>query len=118
MTTALAAVLVAAAAGCGPGTHPTVVQGGNARRGHDLIVHYGCGACHEIAGVSGADGHVGPSLRQLPQLQTITGVLPNTTQNLIRWLLDPPRFVPNGDMPNLGLKPDEARDIAAYLYSQ
>lgn len=109
---------VAVAAGCGPGTHATVVAGGNANAGHALIVRIGCGACHRIAGVSGADGEVGPSLKQLPHLQSISGVLPNTTQNLIRWLLDPPRFVPKGDMPNLGITPAQARDIAAYLYSQ
>jgi cytochrome c2 len=118
VATALALLVSAAAAGCGPGTHPTVVEGGNAQRGRDLIVHYGCGACHVIAGVDGADGHVGPSLQQIPHLQTIAGVLPNTTPNLIRWLLDPPRFVPKGDMPDLGVTPAEAKDIAAYLYSQ
>ena len=75
-------------------------------------------ASDEIAGVEGADGHVGPSLKQIPQLQTIAGVLPNTTPNMVRWLLDPPRYVPTGDMPDLGVTRSEAKDIAAYLYTQ
>jgi cytochrome c len=118
VTGALAAALAVAAAGCGRGTHDQLVQGGSPHRGAQLIVHYGCGACHVISGIQGANGRVGPELTQVRKRQTIAGVLPNTTSNMIRWLLDPPRFVPKGDMPQLGIKRGEARDIAAYLYTQ
>lgn len=114
----LAAGALAALAGCGRGTTPQEVQGGDPARGHDLIVHYGCGACHRISGVSGANGQVGPSLEQLPQIQTIAGVLPNTPRNLVRWIMDAPRYVPSGDMPNLGVTRAQATDIAAYLETQ
>lgn len=110
--TGIAAVAVA---GCGSGTAPQIAAGADPSRGHGLIEHYGCGACHEIGGVSGANGRVGPSLKQIPNLQSIVGVLPNTPRNLERFVMDPPRYVPKGDMPDLGVTRAEARDIAAYL---
>ena len=109
------AIGVAALAGCGGGG-PRVP--GNAGRGHDLIVHYGCGACHKIAGVEGADGHVGPSLHGLRGRDTIAGKLSNTPTNAVRWIVNPQRYVPGNDMPVLGVSRAEARDIVAYLYSQ
>lgn len=108
-----AAVLLVA--GCGSGTKLQGAPGSDPARGHDLIARYGCGGCHEIGGVSGANGQVGPSLKQIPGLQTIAGVLPNTPQNLARFIRSAPRFVPQGTMPDLGVTAGEARDIAAYL---
>ena len=45
----------------------------------------------------------------------IGGVLENTPQNMVRWLLAPQRFVPDGAMPDLGVPDGDARDMAAYL---
>lgn len=105
-------------AGCGGGQHQ-LVPGASASAGHDLIVHYGCGACHVIGGVDMANGHVGPSLRNLKQsIPFIVGKLPNTPDNLARWIENPQAILPNGIMPNLGVTPQQARDIAAYLYTQ
>ena len=47
----------------------------------------------------------------------IGGVLPNTPDNMVRWIRAPHRFVPDGAMPDLGVTDRDALDIAAYLES-
>jgi cytochrome c2 len=112
----LAVALVAVAAGCGRGTsHPTVT-GGNASRGKQLIEYYGCGSCHVIGGIATANGTVGPSLVGLPNGQSIAGKLPNTPAALERWIQHPQEIVPGTIMPDLGVNPAQAKDIASYLY--
>lgn len=107
----------AGAAGCGAAGGRAVV-GGNAARGKTLIEFQGCGSCHQIGGIPNADGRVGPSLRGLAGALTLAGKLPNTPANLVRWLQHPQQIVPGTLMPDLGLQPRGARDIAAYLYRQ
>ncbi|HET6805114.1 MAG TPA: c-type cytochrome [Frateuria sp.] len=94
---------------------PTLGLQGNPARGQRLIRQYNCGSCHTIPGVYGAHGEVAPPLYWFSRRSFIAGELPNTPANLQRWLLDPPAVEPGTAMPRLGLKPDEARDIAAYL---
>jgi cytochrome c1 len=65
----------------------------------------------------GADRHVGPSLTGMANRQYIAGVLPNTPVNMLRWLRDPTRIDPLTAMPNLGITNQDARDIAAFLYT-
>jgi cytochrome c len=111
----LCAVTVTA---CGGG-QTQQVPGASAGAGHNLIAHYGCGACHEIGGVDSAKGHVGPPLKNFKKsIPFIVGKLPNTPDNLARWIENPQAILPNGIMPNLGVTPGQARDIAAYLYTQ
>ncbi len=86
--------------------------------GRDLIASYGCGSCHTIPGVPGADSMAAPPLDHFYQRSYIAGRLPNTEDNLVQWLQDPPRLEPGTAMPNLGVSKDEARNIAAYLYHQ
>ncbi len=92
------------------------VSGGDARRGEHAIYDRGCGACHDIPGVRGARGTVAQSLLGFSQRTFIAGELPNTPDNLVRWIMDPLAIHPATAMPNLGIGSDEARDIAAYLY--
>jgi len=47
----------------------------------------------------------------------IAGELPNTPDNLIRWLENPKAIEPKNAMPDLGLSQEQATDIAAYLYT-
>lgn len=88
---------------------------GDPEHGRALIERFSCGACHTIPGIHTANGLVGPPLYFFSRRTYIAGELPNTPANLQRWLLDPPSVEPGTAMPNLGLKPAEARDIAAYL---
>lgn len=97
-------------------TYP-VATGGNAAHGKQLIQNYGCGACHIVPGVQGARGLVGPPLLYFGQRTMIAGELPNTPDNLVRWIQNPPAIEPKTAMPDLGLTEDQAYDIAAYLYT-
>ncbi len=90
---------------------------GNAERGEHAIHDRGCGACHDIPGVRGAYGTLAQSLCGFSQRTLIAGELPNTPDNLVRWIVDPLSIRPKTAMPYLGIGSAEARDIAAYLYS-
>ncbi len=98
--------------------HPhRVATGGNARRGATVIVAYGCGACHVIPGIHAANGMVGPPLMYMSRRTMIAGELPNTPENMVRWIKNPPSVEPGTAMPRLGLTDQQARDVAAYLYT-
>lgn len=90
---------------------------GNAAHGKELIQGYGCGACHMVPGVHNARGLVGPPLLYFSQRTMIAGQLPNTPENLVRWIEHPRSIEPKTAMPDLGLSSDQAYDIAAYLYT-
>ena len=94
------------------------VPGGDPGRGRQAIVAFGCGSCHTIAGVPGANGKVGPTLdASLAQHSFIAGRLPNNPTDLISWIMNPQAVSPGTDMPDMGVPVLTARDIAAYLYS-
>ena len=84
-------------------------------RGQQLVVQYGCVACHDIPGIKGAHGAVGPPLQKMALRQTIAGKFPNTRENMEKWIQNPQGMDPQNAMPNLGVTPDDARDIAAFL---
>lgn len=86
--------------------------------GRALIASYGCGACHTIPGVPGADATVAPPLNKFYERTYISGQVPNTWNNLIEYIETPEKIEPGTVMPDLGVSADEARAIAAYLYHQ
>lgn len=92
-----------------PGTNPSA--------GRTALVAYGCGGCHTIPGVENANSRVGPSLAGIAAQSYIAGKLPNTADNMVRWIRDPQGIDPGVVMPNLGVTEQQARDMAAYLYS-
>ena len=96
---------------------PREVTRGDPERGARLIVDYGCGSCHGIPGIAGADGLVGPPLDQFSRRSYIAGALPNSAENLTRWISEPQDIEPGTAMPDLGVTTEEARDITAYLYT-
>ena len=110
------------AGGCG-GNNPTdgvgytVRTGGDPTHGAQVIERYGCGGCHTIPGVRGARGLVGPPLLWWSRRTFIAGELPNTPENLVRWIRAPQSVEPHTAMPALGVTDQEARDVAAYLYT-
>jgi cytochrome c len=87
----------------------------NAARGATELVEFGCGACHTIPGVTGADGRVGPPLGNLRDRAVIAGRIPNGTTDLVRWITHPQSIEPGTAMPDLGVPDAAARDMAAYL---
>ena len=92
------------------------LTGGRPAAGKLAIRRYGCGACHTIPGVAGANGSVGPPLAGIGTRAYIAGVLPNNPDNMLRWLMDPPAIDAKTAMPNVGVSNAAARDIASYLY--
>jgi cytochrome c len=94
-----------------------LVAGGHAERGPDAIGKYGCGSCHDIPGVSGADGLAAPPLTKFAHRAYIAGEVSNNPEHLITWITVPQAIEPGTDMPNLGVTDQDARDIAAYLYT-
>jgi cytochrome c2 len=88
---------------------------GSPSHGAALIADKGCGACHMIPGITGANGLVGPPLTLMGRRIFVAGLLRNTPQNLAAWVLEPQRFVPGNAMPSTGLTASEALDVAAYL---
>ena len=88
---------------------------GSPARGAELIAEKGCGACHMIPGIGGANGLVGPPLTLMGRRVFVAGLLRNTPQNLAAWVLEPQKFVPGNAMPATGLSELEALDVAAYL---
>lgn len=93
------------------------VAGGDPQKAPDIIRHYGCGACHTISGVPGANATVGPPLEGLRERPYVAGVLTNTPENLVRWIQHPREIDPRTAMPDTGITEQEARHVAAYLYS-
>jgi cytochrome c1 len=117
---ALAALLSLSLAGCWNGDEPPpyrTTAGGNPRQGAVVIASYGCGACHVIPGIHAAQGMVGPPLLYMSRRTMIAGEVPNTPENMIRWIKDPQSVEPGTAMPKLGLTDQQARDVAAYLYT-
>jgi cytochrome c len=91
--------------------------GGDPRRGAEIIRRNGCGACHTIPGIEGAMGRLGPDLGGVALRVQIAERVPNTPDNMIRWIRNPQKIDKYTSMPNAGIGERDARDISAYLYS-
>jgi cytochrome c len=90
---------------------------GDAEAGKVAIQRHGCAACHDIPGIPGAQGVVGPPLANMGERRTIAGRLPNTPENMARWVENPQDVDPGNLMPDVGVSPEEAINISAYLYT-
>jgi cytochrome c len=112
----VAAVAGGAFSACHTADPAHAVPDGDPERGELAIRRYGCGTCHEIPGIRGANGHVGPSLAELAGRRYLAGQLPNTPAYLIQWIRQPQSVVPGNVMPDMAVTPHDAADIAAALY--
>lgn len=87
-----------------------------AERGRALAISSGCAACHAFPDIAWPKGRAGPSLAAFDGRGPIAGTLPNTPDQLTRFVRNAPAEKPGSPMPAMPLSPDEARAIAAYLY--
>ncbi len=110
----LCAVLASA---CGSQKNPSRVEGGDPERGRLLTQQYQCAACHFIPEVQGTNGDAGPSLKYMGRLSYIAGSIPNQPDNMVRFLQNPPAVKPGTLMPALGISEQEARHMAAFMYT-
>ncbi|MBW7969579.1 c-type cytochrome [Bradyrhizobium sp. BR 10289] len=114
----IAALIAITGAACEPGkaAGPDNFVG-DARRGTDLVKQYQCGVCHDIPGIAGADGNVGPPLHRIGTRTYIAGYIHNSPDNMADWIEDPQRALPGNAMPRMGIPQKDARDIAAFLFT-
>jgi mono/diheme cytochrome c family protein len=112
-------VALFALAACSEAATPAhlTIPGADPDRGRALIADYGCGACHFVEGVTGANGLVAPPLENFANRTLLAGTFPNAPRFLVPWLMDPPDMKPETAMPKLGVSDRQARDIASYLYT-
>jgi len=93
------------------------ITGGNVTRGRAAISKYGCAGCHTIPGIDNPGATVGPTLERIASRPLLGRQLPNTPENIMKWLQDPQRIDPKSPMPDMGVTDEDARDIAAFLYT-
>ncbi len=97
-------------------TSPTAPSG-DAARGQQVFEGGACIGCHTIQGTKG-QGKVGPNLTHFGSRTGIAGdTLPNTADNVAKWLHDPQAVKPGNDMPNLHLSDADIQALVAYLES-
>jgi cytochrome c oxidase subunit 2 len=95
---------------------PTPPDGSPAAAGLAVYRLAACVGCHTLRGVSG--GGLGPDLTHFASRKTIAGgMLPNTPENLARWLKSPTAVKPGSLMPDQKLADPEVAALVAYLQS-
>ena len=117
LTLVVAAAFVAASCTSTDRANAANLTGGDPSRGPALIGYYGCGSCHDIPRVRGADGLVGPGLHRIAVRSYIAGMLPNTSDNMVRWIRHPQQVDERTMMPDMNVTEEDARHIAAFLYT-
>ncbi|HZR04416.1 MAG TPA: c-type cytochrome [Candidatus Udaeobacter sp.] len=93
------------------------LTGGDPARGRSALTTYGCIACHTVPGVRGSNVLSAPPLIGISKRTYLAGMLENTPENLQRWIQHPRQINPRTAMPEQGVTDQDARDIAAYLYT-
>jgi cytochrome c oxidase subunit 2 len=84
--------------------------------GQKLFMAKGCIGCHSVQAYQAPKGLIGPNLANLGQRTWIgAGTLPNTPDNLARWIREPQAVKEGVLMPNLGVNEAEARALVAFL---
>ena len=94
---------------------PPAVLEPSIERGRSAMSQYACSACHSVPGITGSDVHVGPPLAGIAGRQLIAGAVPNTPEQMVRWIRDPRSIDPETTMPAMNVNEQDARDIAAFL---
>jgi cytochrome c oxidase subunit 2 len=86
--------------------------------GQKLFLAKGCAGCHSLVALNAPKGMLGPNLANIGARTWIAaGTLPNTDENLARWIRVPQEIKQGVLMPNLGLSEAESQAIATYLRS-
>lgn len=88
-----------------------------AREGARLFIESGCGSCHAVRGLPGAEGEVAPDLTHVGSRRTIgAGMLPNRLGALAGWIAATQQVKPGANMPSFNqLSGPELHTLSAYL---
>jgi cytochrome c oxidase subunit 2 len=85
------------------------------RAGRDLFLSLSCVNCHRVRGAS-ANGTYAPDLTHLMNRQTLaSGMVPNTPEELRKWIIDPRQTKQGCLMPAFGLSGRQVDLIVGYL---
>ena len=92
----------------------------DAGAGRSVFLAQSCVNCHRVRervpAANAARGNYAPDLTHLMGRQTLaSGMVPNTPDNLRRWVADPQQIKPGCLMPAFGLGDRERDDIVRYL---
>jgi len=91
------------------------VPTGDAARGAQLFRDLTCINCHAIQGVA-SHPTAGPDLTHVASRRFLgSGIVPNTPENLRRWMTDPQEVKPGALMPNFKLNDEQLAHLLAYL---
>ncbi|MGB9152564.1 MAG: cytochrome c oxidase subunit II [Alphaproteobacteria bacterium] len=83
--------------------------------GRAVFLHNACINCHNITGTV-ANGRFGPDLTHIAGRDTIaSGAIPNTPENLRKWIDNPAQMKPGCFMPAMHLNDHELNAVTAYL---
>ena len=97
------------------------MTGGDPQVGKEKIVLHDCHSCHEIPGIPVNRDRRGPSLKHWAKQSTIAKKWQNNAGNLEDFLQHPERMLHGSglksEMTMSSVKPADAKDIAAYLFS-
>lgn len=86
-----------------------------AAEGASVFQHSACISCHTIAGTV-ATGRFGPDLTHLASRDTLaSGAVPNTPENIRKFVDDPAHFKPGALMPPMHLNDHDLDAVTAYL---
>jgi cytochrome c oxidase subunit 2 len=86
-----------------------------AAEGASVFQHNACISCHTIAGTV-ATGRFGPDLTHLASRETLaSGAVPNTPENIRKFVDDPAHFKPGALMPPMHLNQHDLDAVTAYL---
>ena len=98
-----------------PAPPPAPPTPGIAESGKAIFTSKACTGCHTIQGIPEAQGKVGPELTHWAGNSLIADTIPNTDENLRKWLKDPPVVKPGTLMPNQNLTDSEIDALIAFL---
>jgi cytochrome c oxidase subunit 2 len=91
---------------------PPPAPTGLAAQGLQVYQSQPCANCHAANVAAGPDlSHVGS------RMTLAAGILPNTPQDMSRWLANPQAVKPGTQMPNFHLTPQQVQALTAYLES-
>jgi cytochrome c oxidase subunit 2 len=83
--------------------------------GQNVFLRNACINCHAITGTV-ATGHFGPDLTHFASRDTIaSGAVPNTAENLRKWIDNPGQMKPGCLMPPMHLNARDITTVTAYL---
>jgi cytochrome c oxidase subunit 2 len=97
-----------------PAIHPTDSL---TLAGQSVFLNAPCSTCHAIAGTP-AFASRGPALTHVGTRRDLAaGALPNTTENMMGWIVNPQAIKPGTQMPAVPLTGNQLNALVAYLRS-